>query len=1118
MAIKIRDSMANIPDNEIWRDHEGLIEILVQLSFTMKSPKDNVLLKKKLSVSLLNSCRKLVKESTVSKDNKVAFRLLRAAIYGIRVIVAAEGQTVPKPEGIIKLLYHIISTLESIAHKKHSVSRLAAYYTVLSLETLGLVLRRCCSDFVDHTASETIQWVFPIPRLHCKESLSLSLSKEQLLTIGNHVILSCSRVFLLPLWHTNDAPLRTEEELLLRCLPVAKKQTPFEMFHLSANLICTIARPWQLQLFALGSEGSLKESIALSRRANKILWDCVDGYEEAIGPDAVLSLRHHSIACLLAIIPRNAHEMKGIEKELFRTQFASACSQASKAILVCDQLAHTNIASLRMILEDIGRKLDSIAKRFDGAEIASYFEFCGYRALYGGSLDPHEKKYSDHNVDTCIFHNLPYRFQCKDPFKGKLTIDYASLSIVCLALDVIKAIGHENASYEDMRVVNFLLDAIQNFETMISADPSTSSVRLQFWFKIFYKTSLNRMISKAAEGDDQNLKSHPALFLAAQLLHRCYWSMAKAISTDTEGLKGSSVWEFGCDCVIKSIVAYQKLELVDYRTEAIRSCLKDIVTELCSKKFDEYPKFQERAAKLFALNGKSLIDKDVTDGALDSMLHSVRLFMHLSQNGVSDIQFQVSLRLSAIGSIYMNMNRWEEATMAFIMALLKDAEESALSRKELTGDCWLAFFKFLSTLSNGIFHIDHVEERFQSPRRLRLVFKIIQCLRELGNVTEGPSISWESPTAPLDVVEMLLGRQILNSQKAVFSGDSRSGLEDMLSYLFRIDGRGFSTRPESTQDLEYIALLFLLYKQIQKEASRIGIQEPVCCCQRVLSSLLDKNIHALIASSSKAFFGELLRIMLEINKVCESTQIPRIVLARLVSALSELGRCPEGGWEVVILSFRLSLQARLFIDGNACESECFDDVMADARRLSIGIGSCLTAEGSFARACATGAMMRLRDYLIINGFDLSASLCAFWYREHSAERNDMLVPWYDLFANVPSNINHVPLVNFQSIKAIGSASRITEDRELAMRASSFLAAVSQARSSVNIRQMRNELDILIADAESLLTLQNGDKISLEDIAACWIKSSISLGRGELEKICGNYVDAIVGQIQMTRCN
>jgi hypothetical protein len=492
--------------------------------------------------------------------------------------------------------------------------------------------------------------------------------------------------------------------------------------------------------------------------------------------------------------------------------------------------------------------------------------------------------------------------------------------------------------------------------------------------------------------------------------------------------------------------------------------------------------------------------------------------MHLSQNGGSGIQFQVSLRWSAIGSIYMNMNRWEEATVAFIMALLQDAEESTLSRKELSGDCWLAFFKFLSTLSNGIFHADHVEERFQSPRRLRLVFKIIQCLRELGNVTEGPSISWKSITAPVDVVEMLLGRQTLCSEEAGLSDDSRFGLENMLSYLFQIDGRGFSTTSESAQDLEYIALLFLLYKQIQKEAGRGGIQEPACCFERVLSCLLNKNIHALIASSSKSFFGELLRIMLEIYEVCEYTPIPKSGLARLVSSLSELGRCPEGGWDLVILSFRLSLQARMLLDENACDSECFDDIMADATRLSIGIGPCLTAEGLFARACAKGAMLRLRDYLIINGFDLSASLCTLWCREHSAERSDMLVPWYDSIANVPSNTNHVPLVNYPSIKAIGSASRITEDRELAMRALSFLAEVSQARSSVNIRQMRNELDILVADAESLLTMKSGDN-SLDEIVACWVKSSISLGRGELEKICGNYVDAIVDvRMCFSECN
>jgi hypothetical protein len=598
MTIKIRGSIANIPDNCLWKDHEGLIEGLVQLSFTMKSPKENVLLKRKLSVPLLNSCRKLVKESTVSKDNKVAFRLLRAAIHGIRAIVAAEGKTVPKPEAIIKLLYHIISTLESVAHQKHSISRLAAYYTVLAFETLGLVLRTCCSDFVDKNTSKTIQSTFPVPGPHWKESLSLSLSKEQLLTIGNHVILACSRNFLLPLWHTSDTPLRMEEELILRCMPVAKKQTPLETLHLSAQLVCTVGRPWLLQLHALNTDASLKESIALSRRAHKILWDCVDGYEEMIGPDAVLTLRKHSIDCLLTMIPRNAHEMKRTEKELFRTQFASACSQASKAILVCDQLAPSNITSLRMILEDISGELDSIAKLFDGAEIASYLEFCAYRALYGSSVDHNEKKHSDDIVDTCIFDILPYRFQCKDPSKVKVQIDYASLSIVFLALDVVKAIEHDNACYQDMRVVNFLLNAIQNFETMLSADPITSNVGLQFWFKILYKTYLNRMISKAAEGDDQNPKSHPALFLAAQLLHRCYWSMAKVISSDTEGPKKSSVWDFGCDCVIKSIVAYQKLEFVEYRTDVVRSCLMDIVAELCSKKFDEHPKFQERAAKV----------------------------------------------------------------------------------------------------------------------------------------------------------------------------------------------------------------------------------------------------------------------------------------------------------------------------------------------------------------------------------------------------------------------------------------------------------------------------------------------------------------------------------------
>jgi hypothetical protein len=616
MAIKIRDSMTNIPDNAIWMGHEGLIEGLVQLSFTMKSPKDNVLLKKKLSVPLLNSCRKLVKEATVAKDNKVAFRMLRAAIHGIRAIVAAEGETVQKPDAIIKLLYHIISTLETIAHQKHSVSRLAAYYTVLALETLGLVLRRCCSEFVvDHNALKTIQLVFPVPRPHCKESLPLSLSKEQLLTIGNHSILSCSRVFLLPLWHTNDAPVRTEEELLLRCLPVAKKQTPLEMFHLSANLICTVGRPWQSQLLALGTEGSLKDSIALSRRAHKVLWDCVDGYEETIGPDAVLTLRHHSISCLLGIIPRNADEMKGTEKELFRTHFASACSQASKAILVvCDQLA-TNTTSLTMFLEDVGGEFDSLVKLFDGAEIASYFEFCAYRALYGGPVDHHEKKHADNIADPCIFRILPYRFQFNGTSKVRATFDFAALSIVFLALDVVKAIDHENASYQDTRVVNFLMDAVQKFDTMLSADPSNSSVGLQFWFKVLYKSSLNRMISKAAEGDDQNPKSHPALFLAAQLLHRCYWSMAKVIFADTEGPKRSSVWDFGCDCIIKSIAAYHRLDFVEYRTDVVRSCLMDVVTELCSKKFEKYPKFRERAAKVSRIVVRFACLMDYTDSS-----------------------------------------------------------------------------------------------------------------------------------------------------------------------------------------------------------------------------------------------------------------------------------------------------------------------------------------------------------------------------------------------------------------------------------------------------------------------------------------------------------------------
>jgi hypothetical protein len=493
--------------------------------------------------------------------------------------------------------------------------------------------------------------------------------------------------------------------------------------------------------------------------------------------------------------------------------------------------------------------------------------------------------------------------------------------------------------------------------------------------------------------------------------------------------------------------------------------------------------------------------------------------MHLSQNGVSDIQFQVSLRWSAIGSTYMNMNRWEEATVAFIMALLQDAEESASSRKDLTGDCWLAVFKFLGSLSNGIFHTDHVEERFQSPRRLRLIFKTIQCTRELGNVREGPSISWESLTSPMDVVDMLLGSRMLSSEQTILSVDGRSRFEDMLSYLFRIDGRRFSTTSKSAQYLEYVALLFLLYKQIQKEAGRDGHQEPVCCFQRALSCLLDEKIRALIGSSSRAFFGELLSIMLDIHEVCESSQIPKRDLAKLVSSLGELGRCPEGGWDLVILSFRLSLQTRILIDGNACDSESFDDMLADARRFSIGIGPCLTAEGSFARACATGAMLRLQDYLITNGFDLSASLCALWCREHSAKRNDMLVSWYDSFANVHLSTNHVLLVNYSAMKAIGSASHITEDRELAMRASSFLAAVSQARSSVNIMHMRNELDILFADAESLLTLQNGDVHSLDDIAACWVKSTILLGRGELEKICGNYVDAVDGvRMCFSECN
>lgn len=598
MASRIRDSVIISSEDEIWKNHEGLIECLVQMSFTMKSPKDNVLLKKKISVPLLNSCRKLVKESTVSVESKVAVRLLRVAVHGIRAIVAAEGESIPKPEAIIKLLYHIISTLDSIAHKKSSVSRLAAYYAVWSFETLGLVLRSCCSDFVVSELSKTVKSAFPVPRPQRKHNSSLSLSNEQLLTIGNHVILVCSRIFLLPLWHADDSPLRMEEQLLLRCLPVAQRLRPPKAVHLSANFIRVLGRPWLLELFGLKTGGSLRESIALSKRAHKILWDCVDGHEEMIGPDAVLALRKQSIDCLLSVIPREKHDISETEKELLYAPFASACSQASKAILLWDRLDDTGITCLKAFIKNIGEELDCTTKLLNYDEIGSYIEFCAYRALYGGSMGTKAGIQSNATFNACIFEYLPYQFQYSSSSKVETQIDHAALAVVFLALDVVEKIERRQTFYQDTAVMDYALCTVRNFERLVSQGVDKSKVGLQAWFRILYKTSLNRITSKAVENKALDENAPPALFLAAQLLHRCCWPLAKAIYFTIEDPKKSSVWDFGSDCIMKSIAAYQKLQSLQYRIEGMKSCLNDIVLNLCSHKDDIYFKCQERAAKV----------------------------------------------------------------------------------------------------------------------------------------------------------------------------------------------------------------------------------------------------------------------------------------------------------------------------------------------------------------------------------------------------------------------------------------------------------------------------------------------------------------------------------------
>lgn len=596
MASKIRDSIENISDTDVWRDHGGLFECVVQLSFTMRASENNAFTKRKMSTPLLNSCRKLVKESTVSADCNVAFRLLRAAIHGIRAVVVAEGETVPKPEAIIKLLYHIISTLDSIAHKKSSVNRLAAYYALWSFETLGLILRMCCSDFVSDM-SKTVKSVFPIPRTQQQSGLALSLSREQLLTIGNHVILASSRVLLLPLWHTDESSLRMEEKLLLRCLPFTQNLRPSELVHLSANFICNLGRPWLLGLHGLKTEGSLKESVALSRRAHKILWDCMDGHDEMVEPKTVLAFRKHSIDCLLAIIPRQLQEVNEAEKELFCSQFASACSQASKAILSCVQPKKTDsgIRVLKKFLINTGDDLDCIARSLNGSEIGSYIEFCAYRALYGGSMDTQSNNISK----TCIFHYLPYRFQYSSCSKTETQIDCAALAIVFVALEIGKMLENGPTIYQDAATIDAWSAAVQNFELLVSKGVEMSKVGHQVWFKILYKTSLNRVVFRAVENYmPNNEESNSILFLAAQLLHGCYWVLAKAICSTIEDSKKSSVWDFGSDCLMRSISVYEKLNSLPYRGEEMRSLLNQIVLELCKTTSDVPPKCLERIAKV----------------------------------------------------------------------------------------------------------------------------------------------------------------------------------------------------------------------------------------------------------------------------------------------------------------------------------------------------------------------------------------------------------------------------------------------------------------------------------------------------------------------------------------
>lgn len=510
--------------------------------------------------------------------------------------------------------------------------------------------------------------------------------------------------------------------------------------------------------------------------------------------------------------------------------------------------------------------------------------------------------------------------------------------------------------------------------------------------------------------------------------------------------------------------------------------------------------------QLLALNGKNQLDQGMNKGAILSMLHSLRLFMVISRNGAFKTDFQISLRWSAIGSVYSAMGNWEDATVAFVMSLLQDALESSPNPAGLTTDCWCTFFKFLGGLSNGIFDPDNVEDRFQSPRRIKLVSKTVQCIKEWENEKGGVANSWTSVASHMEVVDILLQNQRNASERSEISFDIRPRLQDILIVLFRMDVFcGSNQASRSAHELEYVSILALLHNQLQREICRDLNKKFLCNAKEVSFHLLEDTIKNLVRSTSEAFYGELAWIMVQTNEACETHQKIGCALSRLVSSLDELGRCPKGDWDLLILSFRLSLRIRILMEENLSEPDNFDEFIADASVFSSRIGVCMNAEGSFARACAAGAMSQFIDYLSSNGYELAAAYCSFWCKDRIGATSNILLLLSNSVAYMQLGTDRLPLIDYCDLTHLDSSLPETDD--LMFKACSLLAKIPKTRSSIDIMSAKQQLDELLADSDLLLIQENESK-SVDSIASRWIRSTILLGLAELEENCGNYEVAL----------